>query len=509
MIGRLSYKSFVAAIYVLGLFMSLLDLTITNVALPVLAKEFNAEPATIAWVATGYLLSVAVSIPLSGWFGDRFGTKRTFIFALALFTFGSLACGLVSSLSFLIAARVVQGVGGGLMTPVGAAMVFRAYPLAERARVSALITVPAVVAPALGPIVGGYLVEYHSWHWIFLINVPLGLIGLGLAAWRLQEFRVTGVGRLDLPGIILAPIGLATAVYSLSEVGRRGITDPLVLALGGLGLAALALFALVELRVAAPLIDLRLYRDRLFTTGNLTLFPITASFFGVVFLLPQLLQGERGLTPLTSGLTTFPTAIGIMLAAPLVGRLYPWVGPRRLVLSGVALTSVSVLSLSLIDLNTSLWQIRAQMLPLGVAFGLVFIPLQTASFAGISSELTGRATAAYNAVRQVATSCGVALIATVLSSRLTSHGAILGGPSNQTGAVTAFHETFLVPAAFALTALLAVILIDDRLAAQTMRRVARVEDDASHVISAGQVIEQPIPVAGNVVSLDAERDRVA
>ena len=195
MMRRLEYKWIVATVYVLGLFMNLLDLTITNVALPTLAREFHATTTAVAWVATGYLLSVAVCIPVSGWLGDRFGTKRTFLAALALFTVGSLLCGAAWSIGSLITFRIVQGIGGGLLTPVGAAMVFRAFPLPERARVASIVTVPAVLAPALGPIVGGYLVQYQTWRWIFLVNVPIGILGIVIAALYLQESRVAGTGR--------------------------------------------------------------------------------------------------------------------------------------------------------------------------------------------------------------------------------------------------------------------------------------------------------------------------
>lgn len=471
MFTRVPTKWLVAAVYVLALFMSLLDLTITNVALPVMARQFAASATTIAWVATSYLLSVAVCIPVSGWLGDRIGTKRTFLFALVVFTIGSLLCGLADSLGALIAFRALQGIGGGLMTPVGAAMVFRAFPLAERARVSAILTIPTVVAPALGPPLGGYLVRDWSWHWIFLVNVPIGLAGLVLAARGLVEYRVPGTPRLDVPGFVLASGGLAATVYALGEVGARGFGDRAVLLPGLVGLAALVAFVLVERRVAAPLIDVRLYRDRLFAVGNLILFLVNGSFFGIGFLMPQFLQGVRGLDPLASGLATFPTAIGIILVAPLVGRIYPIIGPRRLVMAGAALVACAAFALRQVDLTTDLWQIRLQMLPLGIGFGLVFISLQSASFARISVALTGRATAAYNAVRQVATSCGFAVLGTILAARLTTHGGAIGDPARRDGAVAAFHDAFLAAALFNLLALGAALLISDRLAAATMRRV--------------------------------------
>ncbi len=487
MIGRIPYKWLVAAVYVLGIFMNLLDLTITNVALPVMARAFGVSAPGIAWVATSYLLSVAVCIPVSGWAGDRFGTKRTFVFALSVFTLGSLFCGVVNSLGLLIACRVVQGIGGGLLTPVGAAMVFRAFPLAERARVSALITIPAVVAPALGPVVGGALVQYWTWHVIFLINVPIGVIGLIVAIVGLKEYRVAGTAALDVPGFVLAAGGLACLVYALGAVGPRGIGDGRVLLFGLTGIAALAAFVLVERRVPSPMIDLGLYRDRLFTAGNLTLFLVNGAFFGTGFLLPQFLQTARGLSPLTSGLTTFPTAIGIMIVAPLIGRLYPVIGPRRLVMAGALIAAVAAFGLRFVDLDTDLWQVRLQMLPLGIAFGLVFIPLQTSSFARISLAETGRATAAYNTVRQVATSFGFALLATVLASRLTAHGAALGNPATRGGAVAAFHDTLLVPALLSgLAFVAATLLIRDHLAAETMRRAPAIPD--------GTRVAVPLPV---------------
>jgi len=467
---RLEYKWIVALVYVLALFMTLLDQTITNVALPTLARVFHASATDVAWVATSYLLSAAVCIPISGWFGDRFGTKRTFALALVIFTVGSFACGLANSTGSLVAFRVLQGIGGGLLTPVGATVLLRAFSLSERARVASLITIPAVAAPALGPVVGGYLVEFQTWRWIFLINVPLGIIGLAIAFTSLREQRAEGVGPLDLPGFALAAAGLAAFVYGLSEVGARGFGDAQVRAFGLIGIALLALFVVVELRVARPLIDVRLFREPLFAASNGVLFFIQGGFFGVTFLLPQLLQAERGLSPLAAGLVGCTTAIGIIAGSPLVGRLYPTVGPRRLIMGGMALAALAALSLRLVGLTTDPWLIRGQVFVLGVAFGFVFVPLQTASFARISPAQTGRASAAYSAVRQVATSIGVALLATVLSSRLVVYGATLGNPGTRPGALNAFHDAFAAAALLDLLGLAAALLISDRLAASTMKR---------------------------------------
>jgi EmrB/QacA subfamily drug resistance transporter len=489
------YKWFVASLYVLALFMNLLDLTITNVALPQLARAFRVPPAIISWVSTSYLLSVAVCIPLSAWLGDRFGAKRAFVGALFIFTAGSALCGLSPSLWALIAARVLQGAGSGLLIPVGAAMTLRLFPLSERARVSAILTVPAVVAPALGPVIGGYLTQFQSWQWIFFINVPLGAAGLALGIRFLNDYSLAGTGKLDLAGFALVALGLASSIYSLSQIGAYGAGDTRVIVSGLIGAAALVAFILVERTRSHPLIDLRLFRDSLFSVGVLILFCVQACFFGVVFLLPQLLQGQRGLKPLESGLATFPTALGIMLVSPLAGWLYKRVGPRRLALTGALLAAVTTLALHQMTLSTNLWTVRALMLPLGAAFGLVFIPLQAASFARVSAERMGQATAAYNAIRQVATSFGVALLATILSNQLTAHGAILGRHASNAGVMAAFGDAFLVASVLALLGAGASLFLDDRLAAATMRLAPAADDTTFPAVAPASAGTRVVPSA--------------
>src|SRR3990172_11787640 len=335
MIGRLEYKWIVGIVFVFGLFMDLLDMTIVNVALPVLGRDLDVDPthgaSTIQWVVTGYLLSLAVFIPVSGWLGDRFGTKRIFMLALFVFTGASFLCGLAWSIESLIAFRVLQGVGGGMLTPVGTAMLFRAFPPAERALASAVLTIPIVVAPASGPVLGGYLVEYQSWRWIFLINIPVGVVGLLVAAAFLREEKQAAPGRLDAPGLLLAGAGLACVMYALAEAGSRGLDDGRVALFGTAGLALLAVFTLVELRAAEPMIDVRLFCDKLFRAAN------TVQFMGQGGLLGALLlQAEMGLGPLESGLTTFPQALGVFIVAQPAGRVYRRVGPRRMMMAGMA-----------------------------------------------------------------------------------------------------------------------------------------------------------------------------
>jgi len=472
MIRRVEYKWLVAIVFVFGLFMNLLDMTIVNVALPTFAHDFGASTTTIQWVVTGYLLSLGVFIPVSGWAGDRFGTKRTFMFALFLFTAGSLLCGFARSIETLIAFRVLQGVGGGMLTPVGIAMLIRAFPPAERAQAAAMIAIPTVIAPASGPVLGGYLVEYQSWHWIFFINIPIGFAGLAAAASFLRETKQPNPGRLDVPGFLLSASGLACVLYALAEAGPRGLDDSRVALFGLVGVTLLAIFTVVELRTAEPMIDVRLLGNKLFRASIAVQFIGFAGFAGALFLLPLLLQAEMGLSPLESGLTTFPQAIGVAMMVQPVGRLYRRLGPRRMMMTGMAGAAVITLSFLLVDLDTSQWWIRLIMLARGWFFAFTLVTLPAAAYATISFEDTGRATAIFNTGQQVGSSFGVALLATVLSNRLTHYHSALGVPGVQQDALLAFHDAFIAAAVLVALAVALSLFFDDREAAGTMRQGA-------------------------------------
>lgn len=467
---RVEYKYLIAAVYVVGLFMDLLDTTIVNVALPTLARDFHAGTAAIEWIVTGYLLSLAVFIPVSGWAGDRFGTKRTFLFALSVFTVGSFLCGVAWSIESLVAFRVLQGVGGGMLTPVGAAMLYRAFPPDERARISSILTVPAVLAPASGPLIGGYLLQATTWRVVFWLNVPIGLVALVVSALQLREQREDNPGGFDLWGFVLGAAGLSSVLYGLAQAGDRGVADPGAIAFELGGAAILAAFVIIELSVAQPMLDFRLFRDRLFANGIAVQIFAFGGQFGALFLLPLLLQTERGLSPLESGLTTFPQAVGIMLIAPLAGRIYSRIGPRRMAVFGLTLAGAATLALLWTDLQTNLWLIRAIMLARGSGFALSLVAMQTATFATVPRESMGRGSALFSVTRQVGTSLAVAIFATVLSSQLLAFGSMLGDPASQAGAVSAFHAAFLAAALVAFVAALGALLVDDRLAAATMSR---------------------------------------
>lgn len=481
--GGIPYKWLVAIAFVIGLFMDLLDTTIVNVALPTLGRHFHSGNTTLEWVITGYLLSLAVWIPASGWLGDRFGTKKVFLFALALFTLGSALCGVSWSMDSLIAFRVLQGIGGGMMTPVGTAMLYRAFPPEERALASAVLTAPVAIAPTVGPILGGLLVDDLSWRWIFYANLPLGIAGFLFSLVVLREHTEENPGHLDLLGLLLSGAGLPLALYALARAPHAGWTSAEVLGTGLGGLAVLALFVVRELTAKEPLLDLRLLGDRMFRTGNGVFFLTMVGVMGVLFLLPLYLQQLRGLSALQSGLATFPEALGIVVASGPAGKLYAKIGPSRMLAVALIGTGAFTGLLYLVGLTTDLWWIRGAMFLIGLTLGFVFVPVQTAIYATITSEQTGRASALFNTNRQVASSIGVAILATILTSRSTTHvtsavraaAPAARAAAAQHGTLLAFHDTFLVAAVISIAGGLAALLIHDSDAAATMVQSSRAE----------------------------------
>jgi EmrB/QacA subfamily drug resistance transporter len=464
-LGRqMPYKYVVAIVYVTALFLDILDVTIVNVAIPALGVEFATENAE--WIVLAYTLSLAVWIPVSGWLGDRFGTKRVFMFAFTSFVAGSLLCAVAQSIGQLIAFRVLQGIGGGMLTPVGVAMLFRAFPPIERAKASTYIMIPTLLAPALGPILGGLLVTHANWRWIFLINVPIGLAGLWFG-WRyLREDRSGVSGRFDLPGFVLSAAALALVVYALSEGPRAGWDDPVVTTTLALGVVAAIAMVWVELRVPEPMLALRLFGNRIFRQCNVVSFLSTMSFLGVLFVMPLYLQLFRGQDAFHSGLTTFPQAFGVMISSQFAGRLYARIGPRRLMTGGLFAAGLVISLFVGLDEHTDLWLIRAMMFLRGLCMGFAFVPMQAASYATIAPADNGRASALFSTQRQVGVSIGVAVLASILASYMSLSRP--PAPDEMADALTGYRLAFGVAVAFTFASAFAAWFIRDSDAAPTM-----------------------------------------
>jgi EmrB/QacA subfamily drug resistance transporter len=403
-------------------------------------------------------------------------------------TVGSALCGEAWSIESLIAFRVLQGIGGGMLTPVGTAMLFRAFPPNERAKASSVLAIPVAIAPTIGPIIGGLLVDHASWRWIFRVNIPIGIIGVILSIVFLREHTEPNAGRFDLPGFVLAGAGLPLALYALSVAPHDGWTSTTVLATGLGGLALLALLVVVELRVEQPMLALRLLGDRMFRSANIVCFMTAAGLIGVLFLLPLFLQQLRGLSATQSGLATFTQALGVIAIARFASRMYPKIGPRRMLFVGMLITSVSSLLFLWVDLETSLWWIRGLMFFRGLGFGLSIISIQAAAFSTIPPQDSGRASAIFNTNRQVASSVGVAILATVLSDRVASHlsDAVRGAADQAAmqsavahGALEGFHDAYLAAVVMAVIGTICTLLIHDEDAAASMAAVEHGEPQAA------------------------------
>jgi EmrB/QacA subfamily drug resistance transporter len=468
--SRISQKVAVSVVFVAAMFMTIMDATIVNVALPTIGHDFGVSPTSVDSIAIGFLVSLAVFIPASGWLGDRFGGKRVLLAAIVVFTIASALCGLATSLSELVIFRVLQGVGGGMLTPVGMAMLMRVFPPAERVRAAAILTVPTTFAPALGPLLGGLLVTDASWRWVFYVNVPIGVAAFIFGALFLRQVEQDHPGRFDLRGFLLSGLGLGLAMYGVSEGPNKGWHSADVLTTIAAGVVLLVAMVIVELRTAEPMVDLRLLKNRLFGAANGVMVLASIAFLGALYAVSLYFQDGRGMTALAAGLSIFPEAFGVMAGAQLASRvLYPRLGPRRHVIVGLVGAGVSIGLLGLLGPGTSLWWPRLLLVTLGLSMGNIFVPLQAAAFATITPAATGRASTMFNAVRQLGGAIGVA----ILTSAIVAVGPVHLVAGHLAANLSAYRVAFGVAAAFALMAIGSAVRIRDADAAQTIPGRAR------------------------------------
>ncbi|WP_433943098.1 DHA2 family efflux MFS transporter permease subunit [Paenibacillus sp. SN-8-1] len=441
---------------IIGMFMVILDSTVVNVALPKLVKDFHTTVPIIQWTVTGYTLALSAVIPLAGWMTDRFGAKQIFLVTIALFTLGSVLCSLATSPEQLIVYRVIQGLGGGMVAPIGMAMVFRLAPPEKMGSIMGMLGVPMLLAPALGPVLSGYLVEYVSWHWIFLINLPVGILAIIVGVKFLPKFERKAVPSLDILGIILAPIAFAMLAYGVSEGGKSwSSTETLTgLIVGGV---ALLLFIFVELRQKQPLLELRVFQSSDFTRGIFIAWISQIALFGAILLMPLYLQQVREYTPLESGLTVLPQALASGLFMPIGGRLFDKIGARPLVIIGLSVITGALFMLSNIAVDTASWFILTALTMMGAGMGLSMMAINTHVLQAAPRKLVSRVTPLTTAAQQVMVSFAVAGLTGYLTSRITDH--MPEAKDLVKASVAAYGDTFLVAACIAAAgALLGIIL---------------------------------------------------
>jgi EmrB/QacA subfamily drug resistance transporter len=421
----------VAGVVVLGAVMSILDTTVVNVAIKTLASSFHTTLPTIQWVATGYTLALATVIPLSGWIADRFGTKRLYMSSIALFIIGSALSGISGSATEIIVFRVLQGLGGGMIMPAGMTILTKAAGPNRIGRVMAILGVPMMLAPILGPVLGGWLVSDVSWRWIFFINAPVGAIAL-IASYVVLKPDVGEPGeRLDLVDLLLASPGLALLIYGLAESNPGGFGQAKVLIPMAVGVLLLVTFVRHALRSKQPLIDLRLFKDRVFTSSSVTLALMVISVFGSFLLLPYYLQEVRFESALNAGLLMIPQGIGSMLMMPVAGILSDRTGSGKISPVGLVIIGGSVLWLTGIGAYTPFWQLEIALFFNGLGMGLTMMPIFTGAIQTIKSAQAARASALLNIIQQAGASIGTAVLSVILASAIVSqlhvHGAFNAG----------------------------------------------------------------------------------
>ena len=485
---RVSDRVAVSVVFVAAMFMSIMDATIVNVALPTIGRDFGVSATSVGGISIAYLVSLAVFIPASGWLGDRFGAKRVLLTAIAIFTLASMLCGAATSLGALVAFRILQGVGGGMLAPVGMAMLFRVFPPRERIRAASILTVPTTLAPALGPVVGGLLVSDLSWRWVFYVNVPIGLATVIFGLLCLSPTADTSPGRFDLAGFLLSGLGFGALMYGISEGPNLGWATVSVLVSIASGVVLLAVMVVVELRTSAPMVDLRLFGNRLFRACNWVIVLNSVAFLGTLYVVALYFQDGRGLSPLVAGLSTFPEAIGVMMGAQLASRvLYRRLGPRRHIAIGLLALGISIGLLALMGAHTNLWWARLLMFCMGLAAAQVFVPTQASAFATITPKATGRASTMFNASRQLGGALGVALFTTAIVLVGSTHP--ISGPAGTN--LTAYRVAFLLAALCCFAAIAAALRIRDADAAEAMpaRRRPRPSDPDREIVAPATATE--------------------
>jgi EmrB/QacA subfamily drug resistance transporter len=407
---------------IIGTFMVILDNTVVNVALPQLGKVFAADLNLLQWVITAYFLAQAAVIPLSGWLADRFGAKRIYLISLVTFALGSALCGFATSAEMLVATRVIQGLGGGMLMPIGMAVLFRLVPPERRGSTFALFGIPMMVAPALGPTLGGYLVEFADWRLIFLLNVPIGAIALLVGLRSLPDLPAArAVGQLDTLGIVLGPLAFASLSYGISQSTENGWTGSPTVAGIAVGAVALVLFIWRELSFAHPLLELRVFKSRDFTLAIVTQWAAFGSMFGSFFLIPLFLQQVRGYGAFETGLITIPQALASMVFMQIGGRLFDRIGARPPVLAGLILVGTSMWLLTGISGSTTGTDMIPALMLIGAGMGLMMMSLNTHMLNAAPRDLTSRVTALSQSLNNVISSLAIATFATILQSRMPVH----------------------------------------------------------------------------------------
>ena len=422
----------IAGVVMLATFMEVLDTSVANVALPHIAGNLSASVDEATWVLTAYLVANAIVLPLSGWFSSLFGRKRFYMACVAIFTISSLLCGIAPSLGTLILFRVLQGLGGGALQPISQAILVESFPREKQGIATAFYGMGVVVAPVIGPTLGGWITDNYTWRWIFLINIPVGILSLSLTAAMIFDpphlVRKTFANglKLDYIGLGLLSVGLASLEILLDEGQRNDwFGSNMIVAAGLIAVVALVGVVIWELRQDQPVVDFRILANRNFALAALVMYGVGFTLYGSTAILPIFLQTVLGYTALLSGLVLSPGGIAMMFGMVIVGRLLGRFQARWLIVFGLVVAAAGLFSMSGftldVDFRTAMWARTIQ--ALGMAF--LFVPINTTAFSSVRPEKLGSATGLMNLFRNIGGSGGIAMINTIIARRSQFHQATL------------------------------------------------------------------------------------
>lgn len=423
----------------IAFFMESLDTTIINTAVPVIANALNTSPLNLKAALTSYTLSLAVFIPISGWFADRFGTRRVFGGAIAVFTIGSLLCGISTTLPMLVVSRIVQGFGGAMMMPVGRIALVRSYPKAEMLRAMSFVAIPGLIGPMLGPVIGGTIVHFLHWRVIFFVNLPIGLIGMYWVAKQLPDYRLADCAPLDFRGFALFGVGIALLSYVLEVLGDHNLSTSTASMMLMVALVLLALYIKRAKLLEQPLLKLGLFRTRTFQIAVSGSFLTRLGVGGMPFLLPLLYQIGLGYEPWAAGLLLMPQAAAAMTMKIIVQRILSKFGYRQVLIVNTCLIGMMIMSFADVSPTTPVWQIIGQAFLFGFFSSLQYSSMNTLVFSDINAEDTSKASTIASTLQQLSISFGVALASTTTAL-------FLGHPTHtlHSDLMPALHSAFLM-----------------------------------------------------------------
>jgi EmrB/QacA subfamily drug resistance transporter len=444
-----------------GLFMIMLDNTVVNVALPSIGRDLHVSISSLEWVVTAYALTFAALLITGGKLGDLLGRRRIFIVGIAIFTLSSLACGLAPSAGFLIGARAVQGIGAALMNPASLSIITATFPPRERGQAIGIWAGVSAMALAIGPLVGGLIVENINWNWIFFINVPVGALGIVVSRLVIKESRDTSHEQsVDLPGLVASGAGLFALSYALIEGNRKGWTSPEILGLFAGAAVLLVAFVLLEKHQRLPMLDLELFRIPSFVGANLVALLVSLGMFGVFFFVSLYVQNILGYSPTKAGAIFLPMTALIILVAPQAGKASDRIGGRWLMGGGMTLLSISLLLYQRVGLHSTFWTLLPAMILGGVGMATTMSPMTSAAMGAVPVDKAGVGSGVLNSFRQVGGSLGIAVMGAIVASYLhhPTHG-----PAAAQDYVNGLHAGFAVGAAITFAAAaVAVVMVRTR-----------------------------------------------